>query len=194
MEEERQRAAEEAERKKRIEAEEAERKKRTEEEEKQRKEKAALAKLRKNRDEMEGITWYKHPTTHNSYGTVARDGIFVYFGRRDKGAPWLRAKAYYSSDDWLFVRNFFVVADGERYDKKYSRFERNNAAGKIWEWHDWSPDRDDIKMLMAIAKAQSAKIRFVGDKYYSDRTFSSSQKKAIAEVLTAFEGIGGKLP
>ena len=49
-EEERQRAAEEAERKKSI-----------EKEEKQRKEKAALARLTKTRDDMEGITWYESP-------------------------------------------------------------------------------------------------------------------------------------
>ena len=192
-EEDRQRAAEEAERKKRI-----------EKEEKQRKEKAALAKLRKTRDDMEGITWYNHPTTMYRYGSAREDslgaagGIYVYFGRRDKGDPWLRAKAYvgfYLSgrSSWIFVRNFFVVADGERYDKSYCTFERDTNYG-YREWYDWSPNRDDIKMLMAIARAQSAKIRFVGEKYNEDRTFGSSQKKAIAEVLTAFEGIGGRLP
>ena len=125
-EEDRQRAAAEAERKKRI-----------EEEEKQREEKAALAKLTKTRDDMEGITWYEHPTTRYRYGSEAptpHGGIYVYFGRRDKGDPWLRAKAYigfyssgYSSRRWIFVRNFFVVADGKKYDKSYCTFERETT-------------------------------------------------------------------
>ena len=45
----------------------------------------------------------------------------------------------------------------------------------------------DIEMLKAIANSKETIVRFQGDNYHYDLTVSASDKKAIKEVLTAYE-------
>jgi len=104
----------------------------------------AVSKMRKNVDEMEGITWYRDKSTPKY---TNKKSIHLYFGNKSGSRPWLRMRLQYAANDWLFIRSFFVVADGQRFDKNHAEFERDNGSGGIWEWYDESTNAQDIAMI-----------------------------------------------
>jgi hypothetical protein len=150
--------------------------------------KAAVARMRKKIDEVEGTTWYYDPSTprYTNY-----DSFHIYIGSEQDSAPWLRLRIQYVADDWLFVNSFIVVADGQRFDKPLAKFERDNGGGEIWEWYDESTSPDDLKMIETVANSKKATLRLVGDKYRHDRTISATEKAALKSVLAAFHALRG---
>ena len=47
--------------------------------------------------------------------------------------------------------------------------------------------------MKAVANGKSVKIRFIGKQYYKDKTISSKQKRALRNVIDAFEAMGGNI-
>jgi len=78
----------------------------------------ATKRMTKKYDELERITWYIDSLTH-PYLT----SFHLYFGQKKFDTPWLRLKIRYYADDWLFINSFFVVADGQRFEKPLATFE-----------------------------------------------------------------------
>ena len=87
-----------------------------------------------------------------------------------------------------------IVSDGEIYYKNpyyYDIIHDNDS--EVWEvWDevlDAGAEMDDysIQMLQQIANSEETIIRFQGDDYHYDLTISASDKKAIKNVLTAYE-------
>jgi hypothetical protein len=148
----------------------------------------ATKRMSKKYDELEGITWYTDSSTH-PYNT----NFHLYFGKKKPGTPWLRLKIRYYADDWLFIESFFVVADGQRFEKPYAKFERDNGSGSIWEWYDENVSDTDMAMIRAIIKSKKATIRFTGNQYHKDHTISDQEKKSLQNVIDAFEALGGKV-
>ena len=143
--------------------------------------------MSKQYDELEGITWYTDPST-NSLST----SFHLYFGQKKSGTPWLRLRIRYHSRDWLFIKSFFVVADGHRFDKPYAKFQRNHGSGSIWEWYDESVSVSDMAMIKDIIKSKKATIRFKGNQYFRDHEITEQEKKSLQNVIEAFEALGGK--
>ena len=142
---------------------------------------AAVGKMRVGRDDVEGITWYEHPTAP---GTFNKTWLVLYIGKRDGQQPWLRLRFQYASSDWLFINGVTVVADGTRYDLNNLSFDRDNSS-TIWEWHDRTPTPRDIQMLEAVARSREATIRYRGQQYVRDIAVSAEEKRAIRETLAA---------
>lgn len=118
-------------------------------------------------------------------------------GRRNQGTPWLRLRFMMYDDTWHFFETIKLDVDGVRYSYAPGYFEvdRDNGGGDIWEWYDFSPTASDIRMVEAIMKSKSTRIRYINkDNFYVERTVSSSQKKALGRVLLAFEVLGGIRP
>jgi len=103
--------------------------------------------------------------------------------------PWLRLKIRYYGSDWLFVESFFVVVDGERFDKAYAEFERDHGGGDVWEWYDESPTAKDLEMIKKIISSKKATIRFVGRQYHRDHVIDTNEKRALQSVLDAYEAL-----
>lgn len=153
----------------------------------------AIDALRKETDTFEGITWYHDRATYSSY---AGNKFLLYMGQRESGAPWLRLRFMMYDEWWHFFESIVVDVDGSKYyfTPGYSDVKRNNGGGDIWEWWDKSPTTYDIQMLNKIVDSKSTRIRYInGDNFYEERTVSSSQKKALRNVLTAFDALGGTL-
>jgi hypothetical protein len=149
---------------------------------------AALKAMVKRTDKIDGIDWYRD---RSSPAYNNRNGFFIYIGKKSNSAPWLRLRVQYHAEDWLFVRGFVVVADGQRFERGPLVFERDNDT-MIWEWYDTDVDATDLILLNAVANSKQATIRFNGQQYRTDRAISSSEKAAIRNVLNAYRALGGK--
>ncbi|TXH94750.1 MAG: hypothetical protein E6Q75_12125 [Rheinheimera sp.] len=98
---------------------------------------------------------------------------------------------HYQAEDWLFVQNYAISADGFRWDSPKLQFERDHTGGRIWEWSTTSLDDDKLSMLEKLATATSAKIRFHGQQYYNDYELTPVQKQelsALVEVVKILKG------
>lgn len=148
---------------------------------------AAVSRLRKNEDRVEGIIWYQHPNAPRYLNS--RSTAYLYIGRRgETGRPWLRMKVQYTASDWLFVNKVTAWHDGIKEPLIDGRFERDNNS-TIWEWMDVSPDDYQIEVLRSLANADEAILRFQGTQYRRDIKLSAKDKKAIREILAAFDAM-----
>ena len=141
----------------------------------------AISKMRKRHDSFESVTWYRDwssPTYAN------QNAFFIYFSASDGAANNLRLKVTYFDDDWLFVNTARINVDGEVYTLGCSNWERDNNH-QIWEWCD--EPLDNRQMIEAIIKSRKAVIRFDGDQYYDKRTITATQKRALRNVLKAYD-------
>lgn len=152
----------------------------------------ALNSLRKKYDDIDQITWY-----YNSYFThyYSDNYVSLYMGRMGDGVPWLRFKASYTGDDWLFfdkiqISQGYSVKEVYFSDKKTEVF----GGGNVAEWIDISPDEAGILLYLKelTRNNEPIKIRFSG-KYTDTRTLRSSEVKALKQMLDAYEALGGKI-
>lgn len=146
---------------------------------------AALSKLKLNYDEFRDIKFY-HCSTRPRY--IDERSYFLPYIGISSSNKWVRIRANYTDDDWIFFENLIILVDGKRYTKSfsYSDIERDNDKGDVWEYADWTATDTDIAMLREIANSSSTKIRFSGN-YTYDLTVSSADKKAIKQVLEAYD-------
>ena len=172
--------------------------KKKEEVEKIKKEKQRLAnatkKMRKQYDDMKGITWYYDKSSPRYVNS--RTNIYAYIGKKENSSPFLRFVIQYVADDWLFIEKYIIKVDGRTYtitEEKYGEIETDNGSGKIWEWLDRYVGEDEFKIMKAIANGRNVKLRFEGKKYYKDRTVSYKEKRALKNVIEAYEALGGTM-
>lgn len=151
--------------------------------------KAAVAKMRTEIDDIKGITWYYDASLPKTY---LASNVQVYFGKEDGAAskPWLRFKVFYYGDDWLFIEKYIFNIDGANYNFVPAEVERDNYT-TVWEWSDTPMNSYTYSIVRGIADSKVSKVRFEGDKYYKDHEISMKEKNAIANVLKAYESLGG---
>lgn len=145
----------------------------------------AVNKLKKRYDDVSGITWYKNPYfTH--YNDVNR--VSLYIGQ-DNSNVWLRLKMSYEGDNWIFFERAYLSYDGETKEiffDQYRNKESDNSGGSVWEWIDVSVDDSLLSFLKEMVKGKSLKMRLSG-KYTETRNITGNEKKALEEILLAFD-------
>lgn len=150
--------------------------------------KAAVAKLKKSTDEVEGITWYE-PSCMPTY-TNTRCYVLPYIGEQN-GYYWLRCKVDYAASDWVFFTQIVININGVKRDTitfDYGDVTRDTAVGaKLCEVADFAPDSSQIKLLEDIADSKKTIIRFQGSDYHYDFTVPEKDKQGIKDVLAAYE-------
>lgn len=150
--------------------------------------KAAVAKLKTEKDEVEGITWH-YPSSYPQYAN-SRCFVLPYIGEQS-GNYWLRCKVDYAANDWVFFTQIVINIDGVKRDTinfDYSDVTRDTVlGGKLWEAADFAPDNNRIQLLTDIANSQKTVIRFQGSDYYYDFTVPDKDKQGIKDVLAAYE-------
>jgi hypothetical protein len=163
-------------------------------EEEQRAERARIAKNRSalkslniKTDKFNNIKFYTDRSTpyYANYST-----FHLYIGKSEGEEPYLRFKVRYSDDDWLFVESTSINIDGEVRDLDVgSDWDRDNGSGDIWEWVDVIATSSHLSLIEEVINSKSAVIRFYGSQYRDDRTITSTQKRALRNVLNAFEAL-----
>lgn len=153
--------------------------------------KRALSKMRVEKDNVEGITFYSDRSSPNFVNTTA---FYAYIGTRgDK--PWLQLKIQYASDDWLFIESYTVKTDRRSFEiteKSYGEIKKDHSGGKIWEWLDRHVGKHEYQMMEAVSNSKSATIRYRGKDYVKDKAITESQKTAFKNVLEAYKALGGE--
>lgn len=150
--------------------------------------KAAVAKLKTENDDVEGITWYM-PSSWPTYSNT-RCYVLPYIGEQN-GYKWLKCKVDYAANDWVFFTQVIFSVDGVKRDTVYFDYgdvTRDTALGaKLYESADFSPSSSQIKLLEDIANSQKTIIRFQGSDYYYDFTVPDKDKQSIKDVLAAYD-------
>lgn len=153
--------------------------------------KRAIRAMYVNSDTFEGINWYYDRGTYSRY---AGDKFLLYMGKREGSAPWLKLRFMMFDSNWHFFEWIQVNVDGTKYTftPDYDDIKRDNGSGDIWEWYDHDPTSADFAMLEKIIKSKSTRIRYINDdNFYEERTVRASEKKALSNVLLAYEALGG---
>lgn len=147
----------------------------------------AIGNMKKDTDEIKGITWISHRNA-----PILAKHVSIYFGSSKGSAANypLRLKLQYYGDDWLFVRSVTVKADDKVYELGRLDFERDHSSGSVWEWIDM-PVKDH-EMLNRWITAKRVVVRFNGDQYYNDFTLPRGQQAQLREVYQAWKIMGGK--
>lgn len=144
--------------------------------------------LSKRLDEIQGVTWIRHKSVPS-----LKSHMELYFGTQ--GQPLrvlpLRMKLQYSSEDWLFVKSVTIKADEQLIRLGALNFERDNGSGKIWEWADLPAS--DVGTLNKIINAKKVLIRFDGRQYYNDFILPDDQKKAMRDIVVAWQRYEGNI-
>jgi hypothetical protein len=147
----------------------------------------ALKKMRVETDKFNGTKFYTDRSTpyYANYST-----FHLYIGKSEGGDPYLRLKVRYSDDDWLFVESASINVDGDVRDLDVGRdWDRDNGSGDIWEWVDVNATESHLSLVRDIIDSKSAVIRYFGDKYRDDRVITGAQKRALQNVLDAYEAL-----
>lgn len=148
---------------------------------------SALKKMRVETDKFNGTKFYTDRSTPY-YANYSK--FYLYIGKTEGGDPYLRFKVNYSDDDWLFVESASVNIDGDVRDLDVgSEWERDNGSGDIWEWVDVNATETHLSIVRDVIRSKSAVIRYFGSKYRDDRTITSAQKRALQNVLDAYEAL-----
>ena len=145
----------------------------------------AVKKLKKEVDDVQQITWYYNPyfTHYNNTNLTS-----LYMGERN-GNIWLRLKMSYTGDDWIFFEQAFLSYDGNTQQILFNRYddkETDHAQGDVWEWIDVSVSESYLAFLKEMVNGKSVKMQLTG-KYTRTRTLSVNEKRAIKEMILAYE-------
>jgi len=148
----------------------------------------ALKKLKKESDDISGVTWYYNPyfTHYNN-----RNNVSVYIGKRESSKPWMRLKMSYNGDDWIFFEKAFLSYNGNTLEipfDKYDDKESDNSGGEVWEWIDVSVTPEIETFLRDLANSTNPKMRLSG-KYTETRNLTYTEKKAIRDVINGYQSL-----
>lgn len=145
----------------------------------------AVSKLRKQKDDMSSFVWYFNPYfTH--YNNTNKTSIYI---STLDDLIWLRLKMSYSGDDWIFFESALLSYDGNSIGisfDKYDDKDSDNSGGEVWEWIDVEVKDDLLNFLREMVNGKSVKMRLSG-KYSQTRDLSTSEIKAIKDVLLAYD-------
>ena len=125
---------------------------------------------------------------------VNANAFKIYVGKEGESNPYLFLEIGYYGSDWLFIKSFFFNIDGETYEitPGYSEMNRDNDS-EVWEWYNESATAENIAMIQKIIKSKKTVMRLQGSQYNKDVTITQTQKTALQNVLTVYQGFGGTL-
>jgi len=146
-----------------------------------------LNKLKKNHDDVSGVTWYKQPYfTHYTNSNKTS----IYMGESGSNRS-LRLIMSYKGDNWIFFERAYLSYDGNTKEIVFDRYgdkKTENDGGVVWEWIDVNIKGDVVSFLREFAKSPNAKMRLSG-KYTKTRSLSSNEKKGILAVLNGYDAL-----
>jgi hypothetical protein len=155
--------------------------------------KAALAQMQTLKDDFTESTYYadKSGPKFNSANSTA---LYIYVGAKkgQKTVAYLRMQAY--GGDYLFIKKVLFKVDGETFQLTPSSDEAETIPGQVqaFDWFDRTMTSTEISLVQWIINSKKTVMRIQGTRNYKDLTITSTQKKALARMLTVYKGLGGK--
>jgi len=153
--------------------------------------KSALSKMRIVKDDVKNRNFY-YDKSSPKY--VNANGFHLYAGQVSGSDPYLFLTIQYFGSDWLFIKSYFFNIDGKTYEitPDYGVIETDNDTD-VWEWYNEPATAENIEMIQKIIESKKTVLRQEGSKYYKDVTITQTQKSALKNVLTVYQGLGGTL-
>lgn len=148
--------------------------------------------FREKKDEFspDGKIWIK-PKSSPIY--TNQNGIYCYFQTENNIPNNFRFCVQYYSDEWLFFKKIQFSIDGKAYEfiPVYTETDSGNG-GYIWEWFDEGiSSKNDKELLIALANAKTAKMKFIGRQYYEVKNISKEQINGIKRTIEYYKALGG---
>lgn len=147
----------------------------------------ALKRLKKEQDDISGVTWYKQPyfTHYNN-----RNLMSAYIGSHGI-SPYLRLKMSYTGDDWIFFERAYLSYDGKtkviNFDE-YNDKKSDNSGYGVWEWIDVYVDSELLNYLRDFSNSKNAKMRLSG-KYTKTRNLTYNERKGLRDVISGYDAL-----
>ncbi|MDY8138593.1 hypothetical protein [Aquimarina sp. 2201CG5-10] len=156
--------------------------------------KRAISKMNKKYDVENEVTWYSDKSTSRQHNV---NSFYTYIGKKDKRKPWLALVInHFSKKEWLFIQEIVIDADGKIFtleEENPGEFKALAESGGTREWLDRVIKIEDLDLINAVASSKKTKIKFIGKEENDERIISRTEKKALKNVLTAFEILGGEV-
>lgn len=154
-----------------------------------------LKRMKVKKDEFEDVAFYYG---NNIIPYINTSRIYLYMPYKEGGRPGLRMKIQYSGEDWIFWNEAEVKVDGEKFNLYgMGSVKRDNDGGEVWETTDSQvgesggmDGKANLEVIRKIANSKKTLLRLSG-KYRKDRTITSSEKKAMKEVLEVYDAFSG---
>lgn len=153
--------------------------------------KSALSKMRIKNDTVKNFKNYRDKS---SPIYVNANGFFLTVNQVKDSNPGLYLEIRYTGEDWLFIKSFFFNIDGDTYEitPGYGEIETDNDT-TVWEWYSSEASSENIEMIQKIINSKKTVMRLEGSQYHKDVTITQTQKTALKNVLTVYQGLGGTL-
>ena len=148
--------------------------------------------MRKTYDAASQVIWY---VPQSAPEVVKSSAFYLYFGRGDRGklTP-LRLKAIYYGDQALQVRRYWANADGKQLISLPAGTWHIDDVMQVWEWLDEPIESArQIHDLLTLAQARSGAVYIKGKRSIRKFTLSKDQKRALRDVISAYQASGGSL-
>ncbi|RMF59625.1 MAG: hypothetical protein D6748_06005 [Calditrichaeota bacterium] len=144
-----------------------------------------LARVKKVRDEENGITWYYNK---NISHYVFKNSLEAYVGESDAGDVWLRLRIYYNGEKMLEIDNYEVYADDQIYTISVltGNIERGKGVKGAWEWFDMQATEKEIAMISRLMNAERAVIRYIGKNGVFERAVGELEKLRLEYMLQLY--------
>jgi hypothetical protein len=146
--------------------------------------------MRKSYDAASQVVWYVPVSAPE---VVKGSAFYLYFGRGDRGriSP-LRLKTIYYGEQALQVRRYWANADGKQLISLPAGAWHVEDVRHVWEWLD-EPivSARQLHDLLTLAEAKSATIYIRGKRNTRKFTLSKEQKRALRDVISAYQASGG---
>ncbi|WP_161604290.1 PDZ domain-containing protein [Roseiconus nitratireducens] len=140
-----------------------------------------------SKDTISGVTTLEPREKPN----ITRGSGFYAYAVAKGGQKDTFIRFYRSGDDWLFMKRFEIRSGGETYLESRGFFdvERDNSAGRVWEYCD-VPFAGDVKeALQAMMQGSPATLRFSGEQYREDHEVSEIELYDTMAVIAAAEAL-----
>lgn len=144
--------------------------------------KSIVTGLIRKTDEFEGVDFYSPPGFPTK---PVETELYSYIGVRNNKA-FLRLKAFYFSENWLFIDKLSVKVGESVLPLILGQFDRDNN-NFIWEWADVSVSEDSLSVLHSMTLSDDVTLRFHGQKYHHTQKFSDREKAALDEILSVYQ-------
>jgi hypothetical protein len=155
--------------------------------------KAALAQMQILKDDFTDTTYYQDKSSPK-INSANSTSLFIYVGAKKGQSPsaFLRMQSY--GGDYLFIKKVLFKVDGKTFQLTPSSDEAETIPGKVeaFEWFDRTMTSTEISLVQWIINSKKTVMRIQGTRNYKDLTITSTQKKALARMLTVYKGVGGK--
>jgi hypothetical protein len=148
--------------------------------------------VRKAYEAASQVIWY---VPQSAPEVVKSSAFYLYFGKGDRGklTP-LRMKAIYYGDQALQVRRYWANADGKQLISLPAGTWHIDDVMQVWEWLDEPIESArQIHDLLILAEARSAVIYIKGKRSIGKFTLSKDQKRALRDLISAYQASGGSL-